>query len=102
GTRFPGSISSPALTCRANELRRFATPLEPLTRLTNFAAYPARYTTFPPTIVATTFPVNCQPSNGVLCDNDRDLAASNVHRFLGSKIVTSAKLPRASDPRPRR
>src|SRR5258708_24485836 len=62
----------------------------------------ARYTIFPLTIVATTFPVNCQPSNGVLRDNDRDLAASNIQRFLGSKIVTSAKLPRTSDPRPRR
>jgi len=41
-----------------------------------------RYAIFPLTIVATTFPVNCQPSNGVLCDNDRDLAASNVQRFL--------------------
>src|ERR1700733_3487113 len=62
----------------------------------------ALYTIFPPTIVATTFPVNCQPSNGVLRDSDLDLAASNVQRFLGSKMVTSAKLPRASDPRPRR
>src|ERR1700692_686697 len=62
----------------------------------------ARYTIFPPTIVATTFPVNCHPSNGVLCDSDRDLAASNVQRFLGSKMVTSAMLPRASDPRPGR
>ena len=26
----------------------------------------ARYTIFPPTIVATTFPVNAHPSNGVL------------------------------------
>src|SRR5712691_3659031 len=62
----------------------------------------ARYIIFPPTIVAATFPVNCQLSNGVLCDSDRDLAASNVQRFLGSKMVTSAKLPRTSDPRPRR
>src|ERR1700693_644276 len=60
------------------------------------------YPIFPPTIVATTFPVYCLPSNGVLCESDRDLAASNVQRFLGSKIVTSAKLPLASDPRPRR
>src|SRR2546430_1262577 len=62
----------------------------------------ARYTTFPPTSVATTFPVNCQLSNGELCDIDLDFAASKVHRFLGSNIVTSAKLPRASEPRPRR
>src|ERR1022692_1460207 len=62
--------------------------------------YSTRCTTLPPTIVATTFPVNCQPSNGVLCDSERDLAASKVQRFLGSKMVTSAKLPRASDPRP--
>src|SRR5262250_3026837 len=62
----------------------------------------ARYTRFPPTTVATTFPVNCQPSNGEFRDIDRDFEASNVQRFLGSTIVTSAKLPRTSDPRPRR
>jgi len=62
----------------------------------------ARCTILPPTIVATTLPVNCHPSNGVLCDNDRDFAASKVQRFLGSNIVTSPKQPFASDPRPRR
>ena len=35
-------------------------------------------------------------------DNDRDFAASNIHRFFGSKMVTSAKNPLDSDPRPRR
>ena len=50
-------------------------------------------------MVAATFPVNCQPSNGVLCDMERDLAASNVQRFFGSNRVTSAKFPRSSEPR---
>jgi hypothetical protein len=44
--------------------------------------------------------VNCQPSKGVLCESERDFAASKVQRFLGSKMVTSAWLPRASAPRP--
>jgi len=52
-------------------------------------AYSPRYTTRPPTIVPTTFPVNCQPSNGEFRDNERDFVTSNVHRFLGSKIVRS-------------
>ena len=52
-------------------------------------AYSSRYTTRPPTIVPTTLPVNCQPSNGEFRDNERDFVTSNVHRFLGSKIVRS-------------
>ena len=64
-------------------------------------AHPA-YTIRPPTTVATTFPVICQLSNGVFFDFERDLAASNVHFFFGSKTVTSATEPRASEPRPRR
>ena len=62
----------------------------------------ARYTIRPPTMVATTLPVSCAPSNGVLCDRECDLAASNVQRFFGSKMVTSAWLPRISVPRPLR
>src|SRR6266403_1561815 len=65
-------------------------------------AYSTRYTIFPLTIVATTFPVSCDPSNGVLRDLEWDFAASNVQRFLGSKMVTSAWLPRTSVPRPLR
>ena len=53
-------------------------------------SYSAWYTNRPPTIVATTFPVSCQPSNGVLRDLERVFAASKVQRFLGSKMVTSA------------
>jgi hypothetical protein len=41
-------------------------------------------------MVATVFPVHDQPSNGELRDNERDFATSNVQRFFGSKIVTSA------------
>src|SRR5260370_24162690 len=67
-----------------------------------YRLHSAPYVIFPPTIVATTFPVNCQPSKGVLCDIDRDFAASNVQRFLTSKMVTSAQLPHVSDPRARR
>jgi hypothetical protein len=47
----------------------------------NTRSYSARYTTRPLTMVATTLPVSCQPSNGVLCDFERDLAAANVQRF---------------------
>src|SRR5215471_10014787 len=60
------------------------------------------YTTRPPTIVAATLPCRCQPSKGVFFDFERDFAASNVHFFLESKIVTSATQPRVSEPRPRR
>src|SRR5215467_8350332 len=63
--------------------------------------HPERYTIFPPTIVTTTLPVSCQPSNGVLWDLERDFDASKVQRFLGSKMVTSAWLPRRRVPRPR-
>src|SRR3982074_2464842 len=77
-------------------------PLLPGGRPRGHALQSVRYAIFPPTIVATTFPVSCQPSKGVLCDIDRDFAASNVQRFLGSKMVTPAKLPRMSDPRPGR
>ena len=51
------------------------------------------YTILPPTIVATTFPVRCHPSNGVFFDFECDLAASKVHFFFGSKTVTSATEP---------
>src|ERR1700730_14397837 len=65
-------------------------------------AYIPRYPTRPRTIVATTFPVSCAPPNGVFCDRECDFVASNVQRFCGSKIVTSAWLPRISVPRPLR
>lgn len=55
-----------------------------------FSVQSVRYTIFPPTMVATTLPVSCHPSKGVFCDLEWDFAASNVQRFLGSKIVTSA------------
>src|SRR5271166_2688243 len=62
----------------------------------------AEYTIFPPTKVATTFPISCHPSKGVFLDFECDLEASNVHFFFGSKMVTSATDPRTSEPRPRR
>ena len=37
----------------------------------------------PPTIVATTFPLKLQPSNGVFFDFERDCEASKVHFFFG-------------------
>ena len=61
--------------------------------------YSPRYTKRPPTMVAITLPVSCQPSNGEFRDSDRDFDTSNVQRFFGSKIVTSAWLPRANEPR---
>lgn len=54
-------------------------------------SFQAPYTIFPPTIVATTLPVSCHPSNGVFLDLESDFAASKVHFFLGSKMVTSPK-----------
>ena len=88
--------------------------LEPLMALFKFelrsngqprAAVPTRVnrlTIFPPTMVATTFPVSCQPSKGVFLDFESDLAASKVHFLFGSNTVTSATEPRTREPRPRR
>ena len=52
----------------------------------------AQYTTLPLTIVATTFPVNCHPSNGVLRDSDRDLAALKRPALLGRGKACRAAL----------
>src|SRR5579862_2798908 len=60
----------------------------------------ASNTTLPPTTVATARPVKFQPSNGVLRDFESDCAASKVHFFFGSKMVTSACALLASVPRP--
>src|SRR5579864_3027831 len=60
----------------------------------------ARNASAPPTTVAITFPCICFPSNGEFFDFECDCATWYVHFFAGSKMVTSARAPTASVPRP--
>ena len=92
--REPSNGKEPQPTVRANLASA------PSRRETGGAVAPhgTCHTILPPTIVARTWPLSRQPSNGVLCDLLAIWFRSRTHSALGSNTVTSPGVPRLREP----